>query len=170
MTEHRFGGSWTEVKLARLQKYLHAYRRIFARNEQARYFKTWFVDAFAGTGSRAEATPASPSTLFEDVYPDEDAIGYREGSASMAIGLPDPFDYYLFIEKSSIRLKALAENIERDHADVVCRCSFKHGDANEVLKSWCHERDWKQERAVVFLDPYGMQVEWKTIEVLAATK
>jgi three-Cys-motif partner protein len=27
-----------------------------------------------------------------------------------------------------------------------------------------------KERAVVFLDPYGMQVEWSTIEVLGATK
>jgi len=38
------------------------------------------------------------------------------------------------------------------------------------LKAWCRERDWKKERAVVFLDPYGMQVEWSTIEALAATK
>jgi three-Cys-motif partner protein len=32
------------------------------------------------------------------------------------------------------------------------------------------ERDWQKERAVVFLDPYGMQVEWSTIEALAPTK
>jgi three-Cys-motif partner protein len=28
----------------------------------------------------------------------------------------------------------------------------------------------RSQRAVVFLDPYGMQVEWSTLEVLAATK
>jgi three-Cys-motif partner protein len=44
------------------------------------------------------------------------------------------------------------------------------GDANEVLKTWCRERNWHEERAVVFLDPYGMQVEWSTIERLAETK
>jgi len=48
--DQRFGGNWTEVKLARLHKYLRAYRQIFVHNEQARFFKTWFVDAFAGTG------------------------------------------------------------------------------------------------------------------------
>lgn len=29
---------------------------------------------------------------------------------------------------------------------------------------------WKSRRAVLFLDPYGMQVEWKTIEAIASTK
>ena len=30
--------------------------------------------------------------------------------------------------------------------------------------------NWHNSRAVVFLDPYGMAVDWKTIEALAATK
>jgi hypothetical protein len=36
MTEHTFSGNWTEVKLARLAKYLAAYRMIFTHNERAR--------------------------------------------------------------------------------------------------------------------------------------
>jgi three-Cys-motif partner protein len=39
-----------------------------------------------------------------------------------------------------------------------------------VLQRWCVERNWYKERAVVFLDPYGMQVEWKTVEKLAKTR
>jgi three-Cys-motif partner protein len=35
---------------------------------------------------------------------------------------------------------------------------------------WCKKTDWKKTRAVVFLDPYGMQVDWATIESIAATK
>ncbi len=31
-------------------------------------------------------------------------------------------------------------------------------------------RDWSAHRAVLFLDPYGAQVEWETIEAVAATK
>ncbi len=170
MKEHRFGGNWTEVKLARLRKYLTAYRQIFTRNERARYFKTWFVDAFAGTGSRIDPTAGSGSTLLKDVYGDEETAGYREGSAKIALGLPDPFDYYLFIEKSNIRVAALREQLGRDYVERLGRCSFQHGDANDVLKAWCRERNWKKERAVVFLDPYGMQVEWSTVEALAATK
>jgi three-Cys-motif partner protein len=54
--------------------------------------------------------------------------------------------------------------------DWLDRCELKNDDANKVLRKWCKERDWSKERAVVFLDPYGMQVEWGTIEALAATK
>jgi three-Cys-motif partner protein len=32
------------------------------------------------------------------------------------------------------------------------------------------DKDWTSRRAVLFLDPYGMQVEWRTIEAIAATK
>jgi three-Cys-motif partner protein len=170
VTDHRFGGNWTEVKLERLHKYLQAYRQVFVRNERARFFKTWFVDAFAGTGSRTDPTSVTESTLFDDVYRDEDTASYRAGSAKIALGLPAPFDHYLFIEKSHLRLEALKKDLEREYPDRLGLCSFRHGDANNVLKAWCHERNWKKERAVVFLDPYGMQVEWSTIEVIAATK
>jgi three-Cys-motif partner protein len=168
--EQRFGGDWTEVKLGCLEDYLRAHRSIFRGNERASFFTTWFVDAFAGTGSRAEsgASPAAP--LFDDVYSDSDTVTYREGSARIALGLPDPFDKYFFIEKSGKKLDALNEQVKKDHASLVSRCTFSAGDANSALRDWCRNRNWKRERAVVFLDPYGMQVEWTTIEHLAATK
>ncbi|MGI9069794.1 MAG: three-Cys-motif partner protein TcmP [Bryobacteraceae bacterium] len=170
MTEHKFGGGWTEIKLSRLQKYLKAYRQIFTQNERAGYFKTWYVDAFAGTGSRVPTATALESVLFQDVYEDEETTQYRDGSATIALSLPEPFDNYLFIEKSKGRVGALQQTIEREHSALQPRCDFRQGDANEVLKAWCKERDWQKERAVVFLDPYGMQVEWSTVEALAATK
>ncbi len=171
MTDLKFGGDWTEDKLSRLQKYLKAYRHIFTQNERARYFKTWYVDAFAGTGSRATSTSLpSGRALFEDVYDDRETNEYQDGSAKIALALPEPFDYYLFIEKSKGRVNQLKQAIEREHTALIRRCDFRHGDANLVLKVWCKERDWQKERAVVFLDPYGMQVEWSTIEALAVTK
>lgn len=35
---------------------------------------------------------------------------------------------------------------------------------------WCQEMNWKTNRAVVFLDPYGMQVKWSLIEEIARTE
>lgn len=171
MTDHSFGGSWTEDKLARLAKYLMAYRMIFSRNLRAQYFNTWYVDAFAGTGSRSvpDVTSRSPD-LFQDVYEDSDTKEYRDGSAQKALALSSPFDYYLFIEKSRNRVDALKAGVKTDHPNLFARCDFEHGDANEVLKMWCNKRNWNKERAVVFLDPYGMQVEWTTVQTLAATK
>ena len=35
---------------------------------------------------------------------------------------------------------------------------------------WCQATDWSRTRAVVFLDPYGMQVEWTTIAAMGSTQ
>jgi three-Cys-motif partner protein len=169
--EHAFGGDWTEDKLMRLAKYLAAYRSVFTGNAKARHFTTWYVDAFAGTGSRSasEGTTAGQG-LADDVYEDAESTRYRDGSAKIALGLTSPFDRYLFIEKSKSRISELASLIQRDFPSLAARCELKQADANTVLCAWCKERDWIKERAVVFLDPYGMQVEWSTIRALGATK
>jgi three-Cys-motif partner protein len=168
MAEPTFGGNWTEDKLERLAKYLAAYRTIFTANEKARYFRTWYVDAFAGTGARSQPDALAEQQLFQDVY--EETEGYRDGSARIALGLSCPFDKYLFIEELKGRVNQLEKLIESDYPQLVQRCELNQGDANSLLKTWCQQHDWKKERAVVFLDPYGMQVEWSTIEVLGATK
>lgn len=170
MAEHTFGGNWTEIKLDCLKKYLAAYRQIFASNTKARYFKTWYVDAFAGTGSRAEASAAPETPLFQDAYADSEPAAFRDGSAKIALGLPTPFDNYLFIEQRKKRVQQLQATVGQDFPALLPRCTFNHGDANAVLTAWSGEQDWTKTRAVVFLDPYGMQVNWSTIEVLAATK
>jgi three-Cys-motif partner protein len=165
--EHSFGGPWTERKLKCLRDYLCAYRTIFTGNPRARYFHTWYVDAFAGTGSRSTA-PDNGSSL--DIYDDTEAQQYQDGSAKIALGLPSPFDRYLFIEKSRRRVGELQSVIRSEYAQLYERCEFLAGDANSQLTEWCAARDWSKERAVVFLDPYGMQVDWTTVVTLAETK
>ncbi len=139
MGEHKFGGDWTEDKLFRLAKYLRAYQQIFTQNGKALYFKTWYVDAFAGTGSRAVS--GSPATgqhsVFDDIYEDAETTRYPDGSAKIALALPQPFDAYLLIEKSKSPVRQLRESIRREHDALLLRCDFRHGDANTVLKAWC---------------------------------
>lgn len=166
MVEHSFGGPWTERKLKCLRDYLSAYRTIFTGNPKARHFRTWYVDAFAGTGSR---TTAAELPLL-DVDDDADAKEYQDGSARIALGLPSPFDRYLFVEKSRKRADELRRVITADYEQINNRCDIRTGEANAEIRNWSAERDWQKERAVVFLDPYGMQVEWATIQTLAATK
>ena len=49
--------------------------------------------------------------------------------------------------------------------------TVKEGDANAALQEWLASGiDWSRHRSVVFLDPFGMQVPWSTIEALAKTK
>jgi three-Cys-motif partner protein len=165
--EHSFGGPWTERKLKCLRDYLSAYRAIFTGNPRARYFRTWYVDAFAGTGSRSTVPGDTPLL---DIYDDTETQQYQEGSAKIAIGLPSPFDNYLFIEKSRRRVGELQSVIQSEFSQLHVRCEFLAGDANAQLNKWCAARDWSKERAVVFLDPYGMQVDWTTVVTLAGTK
>lgn len=166
MVEHSFGGRWTERKLKCLRDYLAAYRTIFTGNERARYFRTWYVDAFAGTGSRA----AAADLPLLDIDEDAEAKEYQDGSARIALGLPSPFDCYIFVEKSRNRADELRRVIETEYKQLYDRCEIRTGDANAEIRNWCAERDWLKDRAVVFLDPYGMQVEWATVQTLAATK
>jgi len=167
MVDHRFGGDWTELKLSCLEAYLIKYRTIFTANPGARFYRTWYVDAFAGTGSRAEDAPILDLLQPED---QQEATRYFAGSAKIALELASPFDRYLFVEKSKPRCDELRAMIEREHSALSTRCEFKQQDANETLRAWCDERDWSRDRAVVFLDPYGLQVDWRTIEALGATR
>ena len=42
------------------------------------------------------------------------------------------------------------------------------GDANTAIRDLCKAWDKRGTRGVLFLDPFGMQVEWSTIEAIAA--
>lgn len=46
---------------------------------------------------------------------------------------------------------------------------IRHGDANATVRQLCQTWDKKGTRAVLFLDPFGMNVEWTTIQAIAAT-
>lgn len=157
MGNENWGGSWTQEKLTILENYLNAYMTIMKGNKRARYFKTIYIDAFAGTGK-----------LYQDESPDmfeEEMEQYQKGSASIAVGLQKPFDEYYFIENSKKKCKELEEMFSyRKNITIL------YGDANNEINRICEQYNWEETRAVVFLDPYGMQVRWDTIELIAATK
>ncbi len=162
-----FGGGWTEEKLERLEKYLEAYSRIFNRNRKARFYNTLYVDAFAGSGYiRRTGTSDPQRNIFEE--PDAPEINqYIEGSAVRALGVEPGFGRYVFIERNSARCEELQKLSSKFPGKNIC---VKNDDANHYLQKWCGETDWGRTRAVVFLDPYGMEVEWKSIEAIARTK
>lgn len=170
MGKHVFGGDWTSDKLERVRKYLCAYTTIFKKNVRASYFTTIYVDAFAGTGQRVEAAGrGKPVATTQEDESDSDAEALQKGSARIALEVDPPFDRYVFIEKHAKRVKEL-ETLRREFSDKAPAIQVERADANEYLKQWCEQTDWQQHRAVVFLDPYGMQVDWATIEAVAATK
>ena len=170
MSHHRFGGPWTEDKLNRLRKYLKEYMTIFTKNPRAAYFKAVYVDAFAGTGFRREppAVVEEAESLF-DLGQDVDAKSLRKGSAQVALETMPPFAEYIFIEQDKQHVREL-EKLRCRFPVVSSKIDIVQEDANKYLVRWCRETNWNKTRAVVFLDPYGMQVEWATIAAMGATR
>ena len=159
---HRFGGDWTETKLEILSRYLEGYTTAL-KNQR---FKTAYIDAFAGTGYRS--LPAGENEhllLFPDLAePAPQAL--LDGSARVALKTEPQFHSYIFIERSRDRSQALAQlKDEFPERDI----QIKVADANRAIQDLCR-KNWSSRRAVLFLDPYGMQVEWATLEAVAATK
>ncbi len=161
---HRFGGDWTTAKLEIVGDYLRAYTKALQRQP----FRTAYIDAFAGTGYRTLADDGSTTGL---LFPDLSAAGPQallDGSASIALKTEPRFDKYIFVERSAERCREL-EHLKLEFPDRADDINIRPGDANEIIRSLC-EKDWSSRRAVLFLDPYGMQVEWQTVEAIAKTQ
>lgn len=170
-TEHRFGGGWTEIKLDAISDYLGFYTNALkSKPSPGNPFETWYVDAFAGTGDRTIDSGGA------DLFTEADAVAEQmrlEGSARRAIAIKPDFRHLVFIEKDAKRFAAL-EGLKSEFAnrDIACL----RGDANEELRDIFQTGPWRErgrsglQRAVVFLDPYGMSVRWDTLRFLADTR
>src|SRR6185295_1110218 len=161
--DHRFGGDWTTKKLEILRNYLGAYAKVL--KNQA--FTTAYIDAFAGTGYRTlKQLETDRSLLFPDLA-EEAPQKLLEGSAKMALQVEPRFDRYIFIEKDPDRCDQL-EELRSDFPHLAEDIRIRRGEANRVIRDLCR-KNWERHRAVLFLDPYGMDVEWATIEKVAKT-
>jgi three-Cys-motif partner protein len=165
---HQFGGSWSQKKLVALEKYLKAYITIFKSNPRAARLITNYVDAFAGTGYRNREDVDRVPGFFDEPY-EKESLDLQKGSALIALETEPKFDRYLFIDKKHEHVAELAKLKER-FIEIKDRIRIEVGDANDVIQKWCQETDWNENRAVVFIDPYGMEVEWSSVEALAQTK
>jgi three-Cys-motif partner protein len=145
---------WTKDKLALLARYLSAYSRIMSKQKTTWLRKYSYIDAFASLG----------------MYLDRDTRDLVNGSPLVALECEPPFDEYWFIELAADRLeylKSIVPNLKTSD-----RCRFIQGDANNVLSQrLCREiTRHTYQRGLIFLDPYGLQVEWQTICSLSEAK
>lgn len=167
LSRKRFGGTWTEKKLAALVAYVEAYLVIMNRYS----FETIYFDGFAGSGERVVADSS------EDAQESHLEIGHEyfqippafPGSPRRILTIPEnSFDYYYFIdtnEENCRDLKTLA--VEYPEKKIVIRnsaCSEQLRKLSDAL------REDANLRAVVFLDPFGMQIDWDDLELLRGTQ
>jgi three-Cys-motif partner protein len=170
---HRFGGDWTSAKLDVLAGYLQGYTTALKdKPSPDRPFRKGYIDAFAGTGYREARRddsdkPIAQGLLFPDLA-EQEPQALLDGSARLALKTEPRFDSYLFIERSSERYHRLKE-LRKEFPNLANDIQVRQGDANQEIQDLC-KKDWSSHRAALFLDPYGMQVEWSTIEAIASTK
>ena len=88
--------------------------------------------------------------------------------------LPPPFDHLRFGDTKKSHIKVL-EELAALHPQRDAR--IIRGDANTFVQSMFEHPFWSDpqgrgrgSRALVFLDPYGLEVKWRTLEVLAASE
>jgi three-Cys-motif partner protein len=155
-----FGGGHTRRKLDVVAKYLTAYVTVMKKQD----FRLHYVDGFAGSGastSKTESQRSDDPTLFS-------AADVVEGSPVRALEVEPPFDQYVFIDKSDENVRSL-DGLRAQFA--TRQIEIVHGDANDRLQEFCERVSaHRLNRAVIFLDPFGLSVCWETIERIAATK
>lgn len=162
---HSFGGSWTSEKLEALIKYLRAYTTILSKKN----FHTTYIDAFAGTGKIATKRRDADLLPFFNDSTDENTERFLVGSARAALQVDPAFNNYIFIEKNKLKCADL-ETLREQFPERRNNVQIVQDDANSYLQELCARKNWASRRAVLFLDPYGMSVDWRTVEVVARTK
>ena len=158
----RFGGVHTQQKLDAVAAYLQAYVTVM----QKQRFKLSYVDGFAGSGASQAVSAEEEAQLLEANLYDSGAI--VEGSPIRALNIDPPFGRYLFIDADPENVASLQSLA---HQFPGMNIIIRDGDANVHLQAFADflNKD-RFERAVVFLDPFGLSVRWETVAKLAATQ
>ena len=168
-----WGGQWTEEKLDAFEKYVNAYLTIM-NSHRGNYRKLIYFDGFAGSGSRNEVKKEPDSELLQDLFRDcsieERELETYKGAAERVLSIAqEGFDFYYFVDKdkeSSLKLHELLAPFENDKTLV-----YRNSDANKQVELLAKAmRDDTNLAALVLLDPFGMQVDWKSIELLKGTR
>lgn len=147
-------GKWSEEKLDLLAKYLKAYSVIMDNQKKTWLRAYYYIDAFAGS-----VRPRAK----------EDEQRYIDGSPLRALQTNPQFDGYWFVDVSPRRVNRVQELCSQFPEYAI---NVRQGNCNEVL---CNEiipqiSYSSKRRAFVFLDPYGLQVNWQTVKELAHTR
>ena len=147
-------GQWSEEKLDLLAKYLKAYSDIMNKQKESWLKAYYYIDAFAGS-----VRPKAQN----------DEQRYIDGSPLRALQTDPKFDAYWFMDLNPQRVERV-ENLRDefpDHTIHTCQGDCNNILCDEILPQITYSSN---KRAFVFLDPYGLQVDWETVKKIAETQ
>lgn len=137
-------GSWTADKLAILRCYLPQFG--LACSKQAPRWN--FVDAFAGPGINRV----------------KDTGELVRGSPLIGLTAKPAFNKCLFVDLGTAETRALRQRVE-SYGD---RAIAEHADVNADLVRLMHTHLDRRQPCVVFFDPEGVDLAWKTVEEVSS--
>lgn len=164
-----WGGHWTEEKLETFEKYVKAYLKIMNKYRDRYNWILLYFDGFAGSGARTKEElldeTQSVQELFGNNVSSEELSVYK-GAAERVIGIEQSgmrsFDKYYFVDKDSENCKALENKLSG--YKVTGQKYFLPIDANEaIMKLSKTLTKYGNVKSLVFLDPFGMQIDWNSI-------
>lgn len=167
-SQPEWGGQWTDKKLDAFAKYVSAYLAIMKANP---YWKTIYFDGFAGNGNRK---PKSNTDLYHQLKLTEEDEKLYTGAAERVLTLPNnlSFDYHYFIDIKDESLRKLETKLfklqtTKDHA-----FQYRSGDCNRWLLELSKAMNNRKNSfaSLVLLDPFGMQINWESIQSLKNTR
>lgn len=169
-----FGGSWSKSKLDCVEKYARAYLAVMQKQS---WCTLEYVDAFAGRGTQTVRT-LSVSTDMCSFFGDEsertDTEEFLIGSALRVLQASSQarrsFDRFTFIDADRDSCAELRSVVDSEYPALKHAVKIVCDDANAALKRYVSAANWNTTRSLVFLDPYGLEVEWDLIRQLADTK
>lgn len=167
---NHFGGNWTDQKMDIVINYAKAYLMIM---KEQKWAKTIYFDGFAGSGtiseSKKESSPVTTS-LFGEVASKETSESktdeVKKGTALRILEIvdPKPFDTYYFVEKDEEHYSKLRTHVKTNSLHNVF---VVNEDCNKkLLDLAAYLKKNKQQRALAFIDPYGMSLKWDSITEL----
>jgi three-Cys-motif partner protein len=139
---------WSKVKIAILRDYAEQYTRIMG----TRRFETHYIEAFAGSGTHLEKRTG------EDVL----------GTPREILAIEPGFAHYHFIELDPNR----ANELRKLKAVGSGQIHVYEADANETLLTTILPQIQfsKYRRALVFVDPYTIDLDWRVTSLAGSLK
>lgn len=150
---NEFGGNWTENKIEILIEYAKAYLTIMNINASKYNWDLLYFDGFAGSGQ---------------IQGDDDKSTTIVGAARRILEIEQPrnFDLYYFVEKEKKYADLLRNETMPFYPNK--KVHVVNEDCNVKIESLSRFLSTKGKRfkALAYIDPCGMQLNWKSLQTL----
>lgn len=173
-SKKNWGGRWTEEKLDAFEKYVKAYLTIMNAYRDANGWKLLYFDGFAGSGTRSQEEEVLEMQEALDLFGREvtsEDFNVYQGAAERVVKIESDnirsFDHYYFVDKNEENCYALQEKLAS--YETIGKKHYLPKDANEAVKMLASTlHNYNNCKALAFLDPFGMQIDWTSIASLKA--